>query len=240
MHHVVLEHWSRGRSVVHDLDARAKSLVLIAFLVVIATTPPDALLQMFTYFGLLLVGLAAASLPVASVLARATVVLPFSATFAVVSWLAGDQMRALGLIEKTYLSALAVLLVAGTTPLPALLNGFQSLGVPRVLTSVVQFLYRYLFVISGQAQHMRVAAASRGGLRKSSRKARFQMAAGALGVLFARSYLRADGIHRAMQSRGYRGQLPVGQPPHFRVVDAAFAAITIAGMIGIRVLPWIS
>ncbi|HLJ46089.1 MAG TPA: energy-coupling factor transporter transmembrane component T [Bryobacteraceae bacterium] len=240
MHHVVLEQWSRGRSVVHDLDARAKSLVLLVFLVVITTTPPDAALQMLTYFGLLLVGLAAACLPIPSVLARATVVLPFSATFAAVSWLAGDRMRALGLVEKTYLSAIAVLLVAGTTPLPALLNGFEALGVPRVLTSVVQFLYRYLFVISEQAQHMRVAAASRAGLRKSTRKSRFQLAAGALGVLFARSYMRADGIHRAMQSRGFRGRLPMGHPPHFRVADAAFAVAAIALVVGIRALPWTS
>ena len=240
MHHVVLEHWSRGRSVVHDLDARAKSLVLLVLLVVVTTTPPDAALQMLTYFGLLLVGLAAACLPIGSVLARATVVLPFSVTFAIVSWLAGDHLRALGLIEKTYLSAIAVLLVAGTTPLPALLRGFQSIGVPRVLTSVVQFLYRYLFVISEQAQHMRVAAASRVGLGKSTRKSRFQMAAGALGVLFARSYMRADGIHRAMQSRGYRGQLPVGQPPSFRLADAAFVVIGVAAVVGIRMLPWTS
>src|SRR5205807_4899312 len=130
-------------------------------------------------------------LPLAGVLGRASVVLPFSLTFAAVSWLAGDHVRAVALVEKTYMSTVAVLVVAGTTPLPTLLAGFESLGAPRVLVSVIQFLYRYLFVISEQVQHMRLAAACRAGIRRTSRRSRWEAAAGALSVLFARCYVRA-------------------------------------------------
>ena len=63
---------------------------------------------------------------------------------------------------KSYLSALAVLLLVSTTPLPVLLRGFEMLGAPRFLLMVAQFLYRYLFVISEEAQHMRKAAMARG------------------------------------------------------------------------------
>ena len=179
-----------------------------------------------------------ARLPLGGVLGRASVVLPFSLTFAIVSWFAGDHLRAIALVEKTYLSTIAVLLVAGTTPLPELLTGFESLGTPRVLVSVIQFLYRYLFVISEQAQHMRLAAACRAGVRKTSRRTRWEAAAGELSVLFARSYNRADGIHRAMLARGYNGHLPVADASHFKLADAAFAMLVVLTLAGLRVLPY--
>lgn len=236
MHHVILERWSRGNSPLHHRDARAKIAALLAFLVVIATTPGDSFLRIGIYAAVVIFGMFLAGLPLGRVLARGAVVLPFSLTFAVVTWFAGDRMHAIGLVEKTYLSALAVLLVAGTTPLPELLSGFQSLGAPRVLVSVIQFIYRYLFVISEQAQHMRLAAVSRSGLRKADRRARLDAATGALGVLFARSYLRAGGIHRAMLARGYRGNLPVADVARFRAADAVFAASAIVFFIAVRTL----
>ncbi|MEA2680205.1 MAG: cobalt/nickel transport system permease protein, partial [Candidatus Binataceae bacterium] len=188
MHHVILERWTHGASPLHQRDARAKILALLAFLIALSTTPSIANLRVAGYAVVILLALLIARLPIFSLLARAAVVLPFSLTFAIVCWAGGDNARAVSLVEKTYLSAMAVLVVAGTTPLPALLKGFQSLGTPRVLISVIQFLYRYLFVISEQAQHMRLSAACRSGIRKANRRNRFHAAAGALGVLFGRSY----------------------------------------------------
>ena len=78
--------------------------------------------------------------------------------------LAGGRCRraALRWCMKSYLSALAVLLLVSTTPLPLLLRGLEMTGAPRFLLMVAQFLYRYLFVISEEAQHMREGGAARG------------------------------------------------------------------------------
>ena len=54
--------------------------------------------------------------------------------------------------------------------------------------------------------------------------ARFRAAAGALAVLFARSYGRAEEIHRAMLARGFQGHFQPLFAPQFRTVDAVFAA----------------
>ena len=134
-------------------------------------------------------------------------VLPFTAVFAGVSWLAGDPARGAALVMKSYLSALAVLVLVSTTPLPLLLRGFEMTGAPRFLLMVAQFLYRYLFVISGEAQHMSQAAASRGASVRGlvSNRARFRAAAGALAVLFARSYGRAEDIIEPCSPAVFRG-----------------------------------
>ena len=131
--------------------------------------------------------------------------------------------RALGLVEKSYLSTVAVLLLVGTTPLPRLLGGLEALGTPRLLVLMAQFLYRYLFVISEQAQHIRLAAACRAGAARTQRQAKFRAAAGALAVLFARSYYRAEGVHRAMMSRAFRGRFVLLRPLEFGWMDGFFA-----------------
>ena len=221
MHHVVLEHWSRGESFVHRRDPRAKVLALLAFLIAPATAHERVEAMAALSFVLLLVALLGARLPLWSALRRAAVVLPFVLGFAAISWLSGDPERALTLIAKSYLSSLAVLVLVTTTPLPRLLRGLESMGVPRFLLMVAQFLYRYLFVISEQAQHMRMASQCRGGLLRGQG---FRAAAGALAVLFARSYARAESIHHAMIARGFQGHFQLLEQARFGWADALFLA----------------
>jgi cobalt/nickel transport system permease protein len=128
-------------------------------------------------------------------------------------------------------------LLVSTTPLPQLLRGLEMLGVPGFLLMVAQFLYRYLFVIVEQAHRMRLGALCRGGLKR--RSGGFRAAAGALGVLFARSYERAGRIHRAMVSRGFQGQFQLLSSARFGLADAAFvsvaAGLPLAASLSVRI-----
>jgi cobalt/nickel transport system permease protein len=82
---------------------------------------------------------------------------------------------------------------------------------------------------------MRLAAQCRHGLGKHPRS-RFAAAAGALGVLFARSWERADGIYRAMLSRGFAGHFPRLTPARFRAADAVFLIVAVSISIGVRMI----
>ncbi len=225
MHHVVLERWSRGTSAIHRRDPRAKIVALLAFLIVVATANRGLWILTAALFLLLAIVFAAARLPLVAGLLRAAIVLPFAVVFAAVCWAAGDPARGIALMLKSYLSAVAVLLTVSTTPLPLVLRGLEAFGLPRFLLMVAQFLYRYLFVISEEAQHMAKAAVSRGATagRVSQNAARFRAAAGALAVLFARSYGRAEEIHRAMLARGFTGHFRTVAQLRFGVADGAFA-----------------
>jgi cobalt/nickel transport system permease protein len=232
LHHVVLERWSRGSSFLHRTDARAKILALLVFLIVVAISNREFEFLALCYSGLLLAAAVAARLPVMGALRRAAVVLPFSLTFAGLCWISGEPRRAALLVEKSYLSALAALLLVATTPLPQLLRGLDMLGVPGFLLMVAQFLYRYLFVITEQAHRMRLAGLCRGGRG-------FRASAGALGVLFARSYERAECIHRAMVSRGFQGHFQLLSTTRFSLEDAAFLCVAcslpIAAFLSVRI-----
>ena len=226
MHHVVLDQWSRGASPLHRRDPRTKVIALVVFLIVLATAHRALPLVALALLLLLCAALAWARVPLAGALGRAALVLPFTLAFGAASWIAGDPARAAALVMKSYLSALAVLLVVGTTPLPLLLRGVEMLGAPRFLLMVAQFLYRYLFVISEEAQHMRKAAAARG--------AGFGAAAGALAVLFARAYQQAGEIHRAMLARGFQGRFHPLSAPHFHAADVVFLVLAGLAPVALR------
>lgn len=235
MHHVVLDRWSRGASALHRRDARAKTIAVLVFLIALATAQRSFLALSACYFVILAAVVVAAGLPLGSALKRASVVLPFTAVFAIISLAGGEPMRAAALIAKSYLSALAVLILVSTTPLPELLRGLERMGVPRYLLMVTQFLYRYLFVISEEAQHMRAAAqAKSGSIRVLFNRSKFGAAAGALGVLFARSYGHAEGIHQAMLARGFQGTFRTLAARAFNKADAAFVMAALIVLVGAR------
>ena len=220
----VLDRWSRGSSPIHRADPRAKIIALLVFLITLATARRGLPVLGLGLTAVLAAGFLWGRVPFLRGLLRACLVLPFTGVFVVISWLAGDPARALALAVKSYLSALAVVFVVSTTTMPDLLAGFRALGAPPLILEVAQFLYRYLFVISEEAQHMRRAAVARGASARqwAAREERFRAAAGALAVLFARSYSRAEGVHRAMLARGYGGSLPVLEASRFHRSDWLF------------------
>lgn len=226
-----MERWSRGDSVIHRRHAAAKVLATLILLVCIATLTEHTLATGAVYLLILVIGAVAARLPVFAMLSGASVVLPFALCFALVSVLAGDPMQAMMLVVRGYLSALAVLLLISTTAMPDLIAGLEWLRAPAFLLQVMQFLYRYLVVLLGEADAMRQASLSRAG---SIRTLQFRQAAAAAGVLFVRSWARAQAIHRAMVSRGFEGRIPAFRRMRFEFADGAFAALAAVAITGLR------
>jgi cobalt/nickel transport system permease protein len=176
---------------------------------------------------LLLLLAAIAGLPAAGVAFRAALVVVFVLPFALMIAIAGDTARAGTLVVRTYSSAISIVTYAGTTPVPETIAAFRSLKFPPVLVEVIQFVYRYLFVIGDEARSMTTAARCRGAARMTA-------SAGSVATLFARSYERADAVHRAMLSRGYRGDMPTLQRRPVTAKDIVLAGAAIACTAGLR------
>lgn len=233
MHQLTLDRWSRQTSWLHRRDARAKILAVFAFLILISSAPVAAPWMYLASAVVLAAVIVSVRLPLASMLLRAAIVIPLSLTFAALVALGGELAKAVALVARAYLSAMAALLLVGTTPLPKLLDGLRRLGVPKMIVLTAQFLYRYLFVLAEQAQHMRIAAASRSGGR-TSRPVSLGRAAGSVAILFARSYGRAEGIFRAMLARGFEGEFRLLEPALFTAVDSAMLGCSLLACILLR------
>jgi cobalt/nickel transport system permease protein len=178
--------------------------LLLAFLVSLALLQNVSVLQLSVCLFYLLVALQAAKLPVTRILRISLVVIPFVGLFSLVIYLSGDLQRAARILAKSYLSALAVMVCIASTPLTQLAQAARSLYIPAFLVEVTQLVYRYLFVLTGEIQVMRIAFSGRGG--RPGRRA-FQSASGMVAVLFGRAFEKASMVHNAMLSRGFSGAL---------------------------------
>ena len=235
MHHVLLDRWSQGASPLHRRDARAKILTLLVFLILLATTPADAVAVLVTYVGAIGRGdTDRGAAPRRRIVSRHGGAALF--THFRLDQLAGGRTAARVGVGGEELSIHgcravtrgrhAVALVArrpGEAGRPALtgVSGAISLSL-----SVRAFRTGAAHAIGGRLSR---------GIAGRRRGSGFRAATGALAVLFARSYERAEGIHRAMQARGFSGRFSLLGAARFGARDGAFLFIVSAFLILVRV-----
>ncbi len=215
---------SKQDTYLHRLDARVKLVLLIAYVVSVALLRSPTIIQLLACFAASLGFALMAKLPVPRLLRASLFVVPFVGLFSFIVYLSGDRQRSLFLLGKSYLSALGVLVIIASTPLPRLLCAARFFRFPELLLDVTQLIYRYLFVLSSQTQAMRIAFLARGG--RPGRRA-VQASSGMVAVLFTRSYRKAAAIHQAMLARGFSG---VFSSCDFPSITYREAFILIAGV----------
>jgi cobalt/nickel transport system permease protein len=205
-----LERQSAGTGIVHQLDARLKliaSLVLVlsviatpigwwtlvgieglvlAFVVGLAGIPPRELgrrwLAFFVFFGFLTFMVAPAH--------------PARARY-------GLGVVAASILIKNSLALLIMLVLAATTPFHKLLAALRKLGVPPVLVATLQFMDRYRHVLMDELERMSTARRARTFNRGGSLA--WSLLTGLVGMLFLRTFERAERVHGAMVARGWTG-----------------------------------
>lgn len=210
-----------GRSPVHALPPHCKIAAVFCFVIVVVSTPREAVWA-FGAYALLLAGVAAAArIPAGYLLRRLLIEIPFVAFAVLMPFIAeGPRVAVLGMslsesglwsawniLAKGTLGVAASVLLASTTELRALLLGLQRLRMPSLLVQIASFMIRYGDVISDEMRRMRIARQSRGFEARGVRH--WGVLASSAGALFTRSYERGERVHLAMVSRGYTGTMPV-------------------------------
>ena len=205
-----------GHSPVHRAPAHLKVLALLVFAIIVVATPRDAEILFAAYAVLLGLVIAASRVPPTYLLKRTLVEVPFVVFALLLPFVAtGPQTEVLGVgVSQHGLEAGIALLVnltlAATTEPQDLLVGLERLRVPQQLVQIMAFMVRYLDVVTGEMQRMKVARESRGFSARNPRH--WPVLAKSAGALFIRSYERGERVHLAMLSRGYTGRMPTQQP----------------------------
>ncbi len=234
--HLLYRH---GDSVVHRLPAHAKLISLVAFVLVVVSTPRERFWA-FAAYAALLAGVAAlARIPARFVIRRMVVEVPFVVFALLMPVVAtGERVVVLGLslsqdgllsgwniLAKGTLGVVASILLAATTDARALLLGLQRLRLPDRLVEIAAFMVRYGDVVTAEMQRMRVARESRAF--EARHLGHLRVVAQGAGALFVRTYERGERVHLAMLSRGYAGAMPL--------VDDA--PVGVAGWVSAATLP---
>ncbi len=226
-------------SLLQQLDARVKLLLLVATTVAIVTTPIAFWPAFVVYASMLAAAVLIGSLPIKALVARLAIVLPFilgAAIFlpfhtplpAASGSAQAGWMLFLNFTVKSLLGATATLILTASTPFPRLLAALEGLKVPRVAVMIFSFTYRYLFVLGEEAMRMKRACDSRcyRGRWISDAVVIGRMT----GTLFLRSYERGERVYLAMLSRGFDG---TAAPPQNR---AGLTGSDLAALIGVLLL----
>jgi cobalt/nickel transport system permease protein len=207
-----LERHGVGNGSLHRLDARLKLIgalvfvflvvatpigwwtalgcegLILAFVVGISGIPPRELarrwLAFFVLVGFLTLVIAPAS--------------PTKAQY-------GLWIMASTILIKNSLALLTMLVLAGTTPFHHLLVAMRKLGVPAVLVATLQFMDRYRHVLMDELDRMATARRARTFDRRDSLA--WSLLTGLIGMLFLRTFERAERVHGAMVARGWNGAI---------------------------------
>lgn len=135
---------------------------------------------------------------------------------------------------KAVLGTVSAVLLTATTSVPALVRGLEVMRVPRVLTLIAAFMYRYLFVIAEELARMRSALASR------AYRPRNPLDLAPLGrmvaALFLRSHARGERVYLAMLARGYTGAMPDPEPLRLARADALFVGALALALLPLRAI----
>lgn len=242
-HGSFFERYTYILSPINGLDPRAKIAACVVLVLAIVLTPPLRLIELgglVLFFSLVTV---AARLPLARIVARTAIVLPFAGVIALFAPLAqaggslsvgglagayagGGWIAAYAVLSKAWLSAWAVVLLTATTPVPLLFKGLKSLHAPTVVLTMLSFLYRYVGTMAEQLASLRRAMDSRGFAL--SRWRRLRLYGHLAGNLFIRAVERGERVHAAMVSRGYDGTMPSPDVLTLRRADALMGLTVLA------------
>ncbi|MFI1357329.1 cobalt ECF transporter T component CbiQ [Streptomyces sp. NPDC020898] len=213
--------YRHAHSPIHTLPPHTKLVAAFAFVIVVVSTPREAVWAFGVYAVLLAVVARAARVPAGFLLKRLLIEVPFVAFAVLMPFVAqGERVDVLGMslsvnglwgawnvLAKGTLGVATSVLLASTTELRELLLGLQRLKLPPLLVQIASFMIRYGDVIADEMRRMRIARESRGFEARGVRH--WGVLAKSAGALFIRSYERGERVHLAMVSRGYTGSMPV-------------------------------
>lgn len=222
MHHHFIDRFALGDSPIHRLDARAKLLAVLAYMVVLISfdrySVADLMPMAILPFALLWFG----GVPMWFALRRVAILCPFIIMLVLMSpvydqtprsvifgpWMyaiSGGWLTAGNIAIKFAFGVLAITALMCTTRFALLLEAMRRLGMPKVVVIQLGFLYRYIFVLIDEAMRVRRARDFRGAALAPVGR-RLAAVGGIIGTLFIRTLDRSQRIQIAMAARGYRGE----------------------------------
>lgn len=225
------------------LDARAKLLATLAFLVTTVSFPRYEVAALLPLAAFPLAMALLGEVPGRILLRKLAIAAPFPLLLGIFNpWLDRSPMLLLGTLEvaggwlsfaslllRALLTVSAALLLA-TTGMHPLCLALQRQGLPQVFVTQLLLLHRYALLLGGEAARM--SAAHR--LRAGGRRPGLRVYAALLGHLLLRAVERAQRIHLAMRARGWSGALHSLQPGRWQPRDSLFLAGCCAFFLLVR------
>ncbi len=217
-----------ARSPLIAFDPRVKLLCALALIVIMAfLTRLEPLIVVCVFVLALAIG---SLVPVKHLLRNYLLTLVFIAFASFTAFLVAGYLQAVIMFLRVSASVLVLLVLVTTTPFFMMMDAFRSLRMPRTLSSLIMFTYRYIFVLVEEMQTMSMARKARGfsGGRHLLDAGAFGTLSATIGMVFVRAQVRATNIYDALLSRGFTGELRGSRRLKVRPRDGLLATAFVA------------
>ncbi len=260
MHFDAFDRYHEKESFIHHLDPRVKVVVTLAFIVSNALLPDGAWMAFALAWVFLLTANLLSRLGTFYSFRNSLIALPFALiAITVLFSIPGEPLvsfrvlmsdftitdaglwRFVSILIRSWLSVQMAILLVATTRFPDLIHALEHLHVPAILTTIIAFLYRYLFVLTDEVFRLMRARESRSAAASGKRSGggvlwRARIAGHMAGQLFLRSYERSDRIYNAMVARGYAGHLYTLNAHEMKPSDYYVSALAVAVIFILQVI----
>jgi cobalt/nickel transport system permease protein len=240
-----------GRSIIHNLDPRGKTIVAAAFSIVVAGADRLQALIPALVISLALVGMA--RLPWKRVLSRLFIV----NTMVLLIWvflpfaLEGEPLLKLGPLTATKEGAmlslfitlksnaiiLALMALLATMSVFTMGRAMRHLGVPNKIVQLFFFTYRYIHVIHSEYNRMIRTIRAR-GFHPGNNLHTYRTYAYLIGMLLLKSHERAERVRAAMICRGFKGNFYDLKEMTLKVSDGLLIGLMLIAVSGLVILAW--
>lgn len=252
MKHSYIDEHSNKNSLIQSLDPRVKIIGLFLFILCIIFTRPNSFITLGLYGVLITTLILFSRIPLNFVIKRSLIIIPFVLLVSLfIPFMNKGELSggySLGtlrlnishdgllifwnILAKSYLSILCMILLAASTNFNKLLKAFEKLGIPKIITMILSFMYRYIFVVQDELMKMREAKEARsvGG----SRWFHLKTLANMVGVLFIRTYEKGESVYLAMCAREFDGSIKTVDSFQLKKRDFSFIFVLVGLLIFIK------
>lgn len=231
----------------HCIDPRAKITVTVIYLITVLSTPLTRLSELILYalYPILLAAMGGFGFP--AIFRRSLIVLPFVFFVGVFNifydtapgFPIGDFVVTRGwvtftaLLLRGLLSVQAIILLIDSTGCYALCRALQRMGCPSICSSLLLFIYRYIYVLIRETVCISRAVNARSFGRSSYP---LKVWGQIIGQLLIRTFDRATIIGQAMAARGFNGALPAAPSDlKWQTGDSLYLILWAGGLLAVRI-----
>jgi cobalt/nickel transport system permease protein len=205
MRHAFIDNYANLDSPIRRIPIKIKIISIFVLLLAIVLTPLRLSIISF-YCGLIFLLIYLSRIKLSFLLLRIAEAIPFIFFISILNlFRKNGQIIFINYFIKALLAITAVIIFSASTKFGVLLEGLRGLGCPRQIIMPLSFMYRYVFLLEDHFLRTKRAYESRAGFRKS-RLFQFRVLSNIIGVLFIRTYERAERVYLAMCARGFSSE----------------------------------
>ncbi len=205
MRHSFLDKYSNLITPVHNLSTDIKIIISLSFIFLLSTLPINLLIWIFpigltVQFTIIYIS----KIPVLYIIKRALLISPLVLPVILLNTFfknSGGLEISIIFTLRAFLSIITLLLLLSTTKFYSILKTLGKWKFPNILIIILSFMYRYFFLLQDELERMIRSLKLRSCNIKKTLLFRYYT--NIIGILFIKSYDRAERVFQAMELRGY-------------------------------------